>query len=130
MAHRRLLANPSYYDLEGTDSDSLDSFLSVLVEDTLADLEVGFCDLMKLLTLCVHANVCLWPIHSAAVLTPAACKCTFHTCAGRTDRSTLMLFLHAAAQGAGCVEMGEEGEVSPTPAGRIASIYYLQVLHE
>lgn len=38
--------------------------------------------------------------------------------------------LSADAQGAGCVETGEEGEVSPTPAGRIASIYYLQVLHE
>lgn len=41
VARRRLLANPSYYDLEGTDSDSLNAFLSVLVEDTLADLEVG-----------------------------------------------------------------------------------------
>lgn len=30
------------------------------------------------------------------------------------------------AQVAGCVEMGEEGEVAPTPAGRIASVYYLQ----
>jgi hypothetical protein len=36
----RLLANPSYYDLEGTDADSLNVFLSALVEDTLADLEV------------------------------------------------------------------------------------------
>jgi hypothetical protein len=52
MAQCRLLANPSYYDLEGTDSDSLNAFLSVLVEDTLADLEVGFCDLINLLTLC------------------------------------------------------------------------------
>lgn len=37
---RRLLANPSYYDLEGTDADSVNLFLSGLVEDTLADLEV------------------------------------------------------------------------------------------
>ena len=51
LAHRRLLANPSYYDLEGTDSDSLNAFLSVLVEDTLADLEVGFCDLINTLVL-------------------------------------------------------------------------------
>ena len=51
MAHCRLLANPSYYDLEGTDSDSLNAFLSVLVEDTLADLEVGFCDPLNVLVL-------------------------------------------------------------------------------
>lgn len=51
LAHRRLLANPSYYDLEGTDSDSLNAFLSVLVEDTLADLEVGFFDLINTLVL-------------------------------------------------------------------------------
>ena len=37
---RRLLANPSYYDLEGTDADSVNVFLSALVEDTLTDLEV------------------------------------------------------------------------------------------
>jgi hypothetical protein len=34
---------------------------------------------------------------------------------------------YADAQGAGCIAMGDEGEVAPTPAGRIASIYYLQV---
>lgn len=31
-----------------------------------------------------------------------------------------------AVQDAGCVELGEEGEVAPTAAGRIASVYYLQ----
>ena len=37
---RRLLANPSYYDLAGTDADSLNAFLSALVEETLGALEV------------------------------------------------------------------------------------------
>ena len=48
-------------------------------------------------------------------------------CAGCVESSAPTLGLPADAQGAGCVETGEEGEVSPTPAGRIASIYYLQV---
>jgi hypothetical protein len=42
----------------------------------------------------------------------------------------MVLVFFDDAQGAGCIEIGEEGEVAPTPAGRIASIYYLQVLHE
>ncbi len=36
----RLLANPSYYDLEGTDAEAVSAFLSSLVSDTLAELEV------------------------------------------------------------------------------------------
>lgn len=39
---RRLLANPSYYDLEGTEADDVNVFLSELVEDTLLTLEVAF----------------------------------------------------------------------------------------
>lgn len=37
---RRLLCNPSYYDLEATDPDDVNAFLSDLVEDTLLALEV------------------------------------------------------------------------------------------
>ena len=37
---RRLLGNPSYYDLQATDPDDVNAFLSELVEDTLVALEV------------------------------------------------------------------------------------------
>ena len=38
---RRLLQNPSYYDLDSTASDAVNVFLSRMVEDTLAALQVG-----------------------------------------------------------------------------------------
>jgi activating signal cointegrator complex subunit 3 len=37
---RRLLGNPSYYDLDGTEADDINAFLSDLVQDTLLTLEV------------------------------------------------------------------------------------------
>ena len=37
---RRLLQNPSYYDLEGTDPEAVSAFLSDMVESTLATLQV------------------------------------------------------------------------------------------
>lgn len=64
---RRLLANPSYYDLEGTDADSVNVFLSALVEDTLTDLEVTrnfvFC----------YSKVCVSSINQARCLQEAGC---------------------------------------------------------
>ncbi len=39
---RRLLQNPSYYGLADTDEEDINSFLSGLVEDNLAALEVQF----------------------------------------------------------------------------------------
>lgn len=61
----RLLANPSYYDLEATDADSLNVFLSALVEDTLADLEVclgfsSFSFLSKTCLLRIEVPVTAW----------------------------------------------------------------------
>ena len=38
---RRLLQNPSYYGLADTDEGDVNAFLSGLVEDNLAALEVG-----------------------------------------------------------------------------------------
>jgi len=38
---RRLLQNPSYYGLGDTDEEDVNAFLSGLVEDNLAALEVG-----------------------------------------------------------------------------------------
>ena len=40
LLHRRLLQNPSYYDLGATDPESVSAFLSDMVERTLATLEV------------------------------------------------------------------------------------------
>lgn len=41
--YRRLLQNPSYYGLELTDEEDVNSFLSGLVEETLYALEVRYC---------------------------------------------------------------------------------------
>ena len=38
---RRLLQNPSYYDLDSTESDGVSVFLSRLIEATLKSLEVA-----------------------------------------------------------------------------------------
>ncbi|XP_071957193.1 activating signal cointegrator 1 complex subunit 3-like [Antedon mediterranea] len=43
---RRLLMNPSFYQLEKTDHDSINRFLSHLVEKSLIDLELSFCVLV------------------------------------------------------------------------------------
>lgn len=40
---RRLLQNPSYYDLEGVDHASVSAYLSALVEGTLGQLEDARC---------------------------------------------------------------------------------------
>lgn len=41
--YRRLVMNPSYYDLENTESSTVNAYLSRLVTDTLQDLEDGGC---------------------------------------------------------------------------------------
>lgn len=41
--YRRLVMNPSYYDLENTESSTVNVYLSRLVTDTLQDLEDGGC---------------------------------------------------------------------------------------
>ena len=38
---RRLLQNPAYYDMDGTDSSAVNAYLSELVNKTLFALEVG-----------------------------------------------------------------------------------------
>ena len=40
---RRIMQNPSYYGLESVEQDEVASFLSTLIEDTLADLEDARC---------------------------------------------------------------------------------------
>ena len=40
---RRLLMNPSYYQLEEATKDSVNSFLSRLVSEALAELESSYC---------------------------------------------------------------------------------------
>lgn len=40
---RRLLQNPSYYDMEGTDAEILNAYMSDLVEDTLGALAAAGC---------------------------------------------------------------------------------------
>lgn len=40
---RRLLMNPSYYELEDTNSDSVNKFLSGLVEDAVSQVETSAC---------------------------------------------------------------------------------------
>lgn len=46
---RRLVQNPSYYDLPSTDADQLSIFLSRMIETTLKSLEV---DALSLLWVC------------------------------------------------------------------------------
>ena len=41
--YRRLLMNPSYYSLDDTDDDTLNEYLSNLVEATTTDLEMAGC---------------------------------------------------------------------------------------
>ncbi|KAH9288103.1 hypothetical protein KI387_032220, partial [Taxus chinensis] len=41
--YRRMIMNPSYYDLENTESSTVNAFLSRLVSDTLQDLEDAGC---------------------------------------------------------------------------------------
>lgn len=41
--YRRLLMNPSYYELEDTANDSVNKFLSALVEDALKEVENSAC---------------------------------------------------------------------------------------
>ena len=41
--YRRLLMNPSYYELEDTANDSVNKFLSTLVEDALKEVENSAC---------------------------------------------------------------------------------------
>ena len=40
---RRLLQNPSYYDLESTEQEAVSSYLSALVEGVLAQLQDAGC---------------------------------------------------------------------------------------
>lgn len=40
---RRLLQNPSYYDLDGTEAEDLNAFLSGMIEGVLGDLEEAGC---------------------------------------------------------------------------------------
>ena len=40
---RRLVQNPTYYGLEGVDESNLNSFLTAIVENTLATLEQSYC---------------------------------------------------------------------------------------
>lgn len=40
---RRLLMNPSYYELEDTNNDSVNKFLSGLVEDAVSQVEMSAC---------------------------------------------------------------------------------------
>ena len=40
---RRLVLNPSFYGLEDTSHDSINSFLSNLVERSVLDLEASYC---------------------------------------------------------------------------------------
>lgn len=40
---RRLLMNPSYYELEDTNNDSVNKFLSGLVEDAVSQVETSAC---------------------------------------------------------------------------------------
>ena len=40
---RRLLMNPSYYELEDTDNESVNKFLSSLVEDAVTQVEKSAC---------------------------------------------------------------------------------------
>ena len=40
---RRLLMNPSYYELEDTDNESVNKFLSSLVEDAITQVEKSAC---------------------------------------------------------------------------------------
>lgn len=40
---RRLLMNPSYYELEDTNNDSVNKFLSALVENAIKEVESSAC---------------------------------------------------------------------------------------
>ena len=40
---RRLLMNPSYYELEDTENESVNKFLSSLVEDAITQVEKSAC---------------------------------------------------------------------------------------
>ena len=40
---RRLMMNPTYYDLEEVDHDSVNVFLSNLVENAVSELEESYC---------------------------------------------------------------------------------------
>lgn len=40
---RRLLMNPSYYELEDTNNDSVNKFLSALVENAVKEVESSAC---------------------------------------------------------------------------------------
>lgn len=42
-ACRRLLQNPSYYDLDGTDPEAVSAYLSALVEGVLSQLQDAGC---------------------------------------------------------------------------------------
>jgi len=40
---RRLLQNPSYYDLESTEQEAVSAYLSAMVEDVLLQLQDAGC---------------------------------------------------------------------------------------
>ena len=61
LLHRRLLQNPSYYDLGATDPESVSAFLSDMVERTLATLQVRPVWVLGVSLLeiyCVHQLAC------------------------------------------------------------------------
>ena len=56
--YRRLLQNPSYYDLEATGPDDVSAFLSRMVEKTLAVLQVRHSRLIAWFARVLSARVC------------------------------------------------------------------------
>ena len=40
---RRLVMNPSYYELDNTEHDTVNRFLSMLVEKSVTELEASYC---------------------------------------------------------------------------------------
>ena len=54
---RRLLMNPSYYELEDTASDSVNKFLSALVENAVKEVENSACvEIGEVRNLCYYTS--------------------------------------------------------------------------
>ena len=121
---RRLLQNPSYYGLADTDEEDINAFLSGLVEDNLAALEVRVGVLPQ--TPCTRcATAAVWYLQSSSCHIEQLCSAvTMHIIKLQRPAFTFGI---DGAQDAGCVSTAEEGDVvAATPMGHIASFFYLK----
>lgn len=105
---RRLLQNPSYYDLDSTEPEAVSAYLSALVEGVLAQLQDAGC--LEVRLPCVPPCVAVW----AHAFHRAGAEATRVS----SDRHRLPLALP---------QMDEAtGEVAGLTMGRIASSYYMR----